>query len=97
MYNEIQKKRYIDIRNQEVILGYNYLENIFNKTQATEERIGKDVSCFTIKDMVSMAENLIETEGLQNSDGTTISAVREIGVVTLAEGFKWIKHSLYGA
>ena len=55
------------------------------------------ISDFTIKDMVSMAENLIEIEGLQNSDGTAISAVREIGVVTLAEGFVWIKHSLYGA
>lgn len=54
MYNEIQKKRYIDIRNQEVILGYNYLENIFNKTQAIEERIGKDVSCFTIKEILDL-------------------------------------------
>lgn len=55
------------------------------------------ISGFTIKDMVSMAENLIETEGLQNSKGTVISPVREIGVVTLAEGFVWIKHSLYGS
>lgn len=54
------------------------------------------ISGFTIKDMVSMAENLIETEGLQDSNGTSISPVREIGVVTLAEGFVWIKHSLYG-
>lgn len=53
------------------------------------------ISHFTIKDMVSMAENLIETEGLQNSNGTAISPVREIGVVTLAEGFVWIKHSLF--
>ena len=73
----------------EYLVGLNHIQN--------DLPVIDSISCFTIKDMVSMAENLIETEGLQNSDGTTISAVREIGVVTLAEGFKWIKHSLYGA
>jgi hypothetical protein len=55
------------------------------------------ISFFTIKDMVKMAENLIETEGLLNSDNSSISPTREIGIVTLAEGFVYIKHSLYGA
>lgn len=62
-----------------------------------DPQVINSISHFTVKDMVYMAENLIETEGLQNSDGTAISPVREIGVVTLAEGFVWIKHSLYGA
>ena len=55
------------------------------------------ISFFTIKDMVKMAENLIETEGLLNSDSSMISPTSEIGIVTLAEGFVYIKHSLYGA
>jgi hypothetical protein len=55
------------------------------------------ISFFTIKDMVKMAENLIETEGLLNSNSSMISPTREIGIVTLAEGFVYIKHSLYGA
>ncbi len=53
---------------------------------------------FTIKDMVAMEENLIDTENLKQSSSTTLggSYTREIGTLTLAEGFKWIKHSLYG-
>ena len=53
---------------------------------------------FTIKDMVAMEENLIDTENLKQSSSTTMggSYTREIGTLTLAEGFKWIKHSLYG-
>ena len=79
------------------------IDNFKKEYSVKIERLKNDplvinsISDFTIKDMVYMAENLIETEGLQNSNGTAISPVREIGVVTLAEGFKWIKHSLYGA
>ena len=54
---------------------------------------------FTVKDMVAMEENLIDIENLSQSSTTALggSYTREIGVLTLAEGFKWIKHSLYSA
>ena len=54
---------------------------------------------FTIKDMVSIEENLIDIENLSQSSTTALggSYTHEIGVLTLAEGFKWIRHSLYNA
>lgn len=73
---------------------FDNFDRILNDPQVTNA-----ISDFTIKDMVAMAENLVDTEGLQNSDldGHQSSKTSEIGIVTLAEGFKWIKHSLYGA
>ena len=62
-----------------------------------DPKVTQAISDFTIKDMVSMAENLIETEGLLSSGDSPISPTREIGIATLAEGFVYIKHSLYGA
>lgn len=54
---------------------------------------------FTVKDLVAMEENLIDIDNLSQSSTTALgsSYTREIGVLTLAEGFKWIKHSLYNA
>lgn len=54
---------------------------------------------FTVKDLVAMEENLIDIDNLSQSSTTALggSYTREIGVLTLAEGFKWIKHSLYSA
>ena len=59
----------------------------------------KALQYFTIKDMVAMEENLIDTENLNHSSSTALggSYTKEIAILTLAEGFKWIKHSLYGA
>lgn len=72
----------------------NSFDNIQNDPQVTSA-----ISDFTIKDMVALAENLIDTESLQHSrtDNYKPSHTCEIGIVTMAEGFKWIKHSLYGA
>lgn len=87
-----------DIANEQVFQDYNDLhlsiDNIQNDSQVTSA-----ISDFTIKDMVAMAENLIDTESLQHSsiENCKPSPTCEIGVVTMAEGFKWIKHSLYGA
>jgi hypothetical protein len=65
-----------------------------------EEGIFKAISCSHIEDMVRMAENLVDAEGqqhhLQHPDEET-TKTKEIATVTLAEGFRWIKHSLYGA
>ncbi len=72
---------------------------ILEKLDSMQEdaKVNNAVSSFTIKDMVKMAENLIETEGLLNSSNSAISPTHEIGIVTLAEGFVYIKHCLYGA
>jgi hypothetical protein len=74
----------------------NYIKEQLDLMQE-DTKVLDAISLFTIKDMVKMAENLIETEGLLNSDSSSISPTREIGIVTLAEGFVYIKHSLYGA
>lgn len=80
----------------DVIKKFNTVySNAFNKIQ-NDPQVRSAISDFTVKDMVAMAENLIETEGLQSDDNPTITPVREIGVLTLAEGFVWIKHCLYG-
>jgi len=60
-----------------------------------DKQVTSAISDFTVKDMVAMAENLIDTESLQHN--SPLTSTREIGIVTMAEGFKWIKHSLYGA
>ena len=87
--------------NQEAAIGLinnfkNEYTEAFNKMQ-NDPQVTDAISSFTIKDMVSLCENLIETCGLQSNDNPAISPVREIGVLTLAEGFVWIKHSMYGA
>ena len=74
----------------------NYIKEQLDLMQE-DTKVLDAISLFTIQDMVKMAENLIETEGLLNSDSSSISPTREIGIVTLAEGFVYIKHSLYGA
>ena len=74
----------------------NYISKMFSELQV-DPKVTQAISDFTIKDMVSMAENLIETEGLLSSADTPVSPTREIGIVTLAEGFVYIKHCLYGA
>lgn len=74
----------------------NYVSKMFTDLQI-DPKVTQAIADFTIKDMVSMAENLIETEGLLSSGDSPISPTREIGITTLAEGFVYIKHSLYGA
>lgn len=74
----------------------NSIAKMFAEIQI-DSKVTQAISDFTIKDMVSMAENLIETEGLLSSTTSHVSPTREIGIVALAEGFVYIKHSLYGA
>lgn len=77
---------------------YDVFCNKFDSIQ-NDPQVTSAISDFTIKDMVAMVENLVDTESLQHlgSDGNHSLATCEIGIVTMAEGFKWIKHSLYGA
>lgn len=78
--------------------NYDDFSDSFDRIQ-NDPQVTSAISDFTIKDMVAMAENLIDTESLlyRGSNGHHSSTTCEIGIVTMAEGFKWIKHSLYGA
>ena len=65
-----------------------------------ENGIVKAISCSHIEDMVRMAENLINAEAQQyhlQHPEEPLESTREIATMTLAESFRWIKHSLYGA
>lgn len=86
------------VANELVSQGYDNLNDYFDMIQ-NDSQVTSAISDFTVKDMVAMAENLIDTESLQYSsiENCKPSPTCEIGVVTMAEGFKWIKHSLYGA
>ena len=58
------------------------------------------INSYHIEDMVRMSEKLIDAEAqLQHLQAPHISLkeTSEIATMTLAEGFRWIKHSLYGA
>ena len=73
---------------------YDQIDDVVRNHQVEES-----LRFFTIKDMVAMEENLIDMENLNQSSTTALggSYTREIATLTLAEGFKWIKHSLYSA
>lgn len=55
---------------------------------------------FNTKDLVAIAEQLVNTQDqfnhLQNID-EPLESTCEIATMTRAEGFTWIKHSIYGA
>ena len=51
MYNEDLKKRYIDTKESEVVLAPNFLKNTFTKTEPFEEKLNKDVSSWTRKEI----------------------------------------------
>lgn len=77
------------------------LDCLLDKTQKLLVRkLDTAINSYHIEDMVRMSEKLIDAEAqLQHLQAPHISLMetREIATMTLAEGFKWIKHSLYGA
>lgn len=52
MYNQSQKERFIEERNSEVTLADNYLTRLFVDLELYEEKLGKDVSQFTTKEIL---------------------------------------------
>lgn len=71
---------------------------------ATEIRLRNNliiaIDSYHIEDMVRMSERLIDVEAqLQHlqEPNKPLMMTKEIATMTLAEGFSWIKHSLYGA
>ncbi len=87
------------------------LDSYYNSTKRFEEVVNsfivkrkngivKAISCSHIEDMVRMVENLIDAEAQQyhlQHPEEPLESTREIATMTLAESFRWIKHSLYGA
>ena len=64
------------------------------------DRLDKAITFYHIENMVKILEDLVDAENLQNHllhPKEPIGNTKEIATLTLAEGFKWIKHSLYGA
>lgn len=54
LYNSEIKQRYIEKKESETILYEGSLQNLFDKTMEFEEKLGKDVSCFTYYDIEEM-------------------------------------------
>ena len=68
--------------------------------QKRMDGIAKAICSSHIEDMIRMAENVIDAEGQQHKlqhPEEALESTKEIATLTLAEGFRWIKHSLYGA
>jgi hypothetical protein len=77
------------------------LECILDKPQILLKRnLDTAITSYHIEDMVRMSEKLLDAEAqlehLQNPL-MPLTETKEIATMTLAEGFRWIKHSLYGA
>lgn len=52
MYNTEQKQRYIASRKQEMLTQEGHLEQMFNRVEQFESRFGKDLSTFTVKEIL---------------------------------------------
>lgn len=52
MYNAEQKKRYIASRGKEMLTEEKHYEQMFNRIESHEERLGKDLSRFTVKEIL---------------------------------------------
>ena len=77
------------------------LKPTLSKTERVlQKNLNTAINSYHIEDMVRVSENLIDSEAqlqhLQHPD-LLLTATKEIATMTLAEGFRWIKHSLYGA
>lgn len=77
-----------------------YMDVFSSVAKEQQKKLEDAISSYHIEDMVRMSEHLIDAEGqfsnLENNS-KQIACTREIATMTLAEGFRWIKHSLYGA
>lgn len=52
MYNAEQKKRYITSKGKEMLTEEKHYEQMFNRIEPHEERLGKDLSRFTVKEIL---------------------------------------------
>ncbi len=58
MFNENQKNRYIDYKENAVIVSINYLKQKFNSVEKFEEKNNKDLSCFNYYEIVDMYKTM---------------------------------------
>lgn len=72
---------------------------ITESTANTFERVFEGISTFSIEELVSAAETLVNANvrllHLKGGGKGLIGHTREIAVLTRTEGFTWIKHSLF--
>ena len=68
MYNEDIKKRYIVEKERTTSTPEDYLKRLFNKTEAFEIRLDKDISSFTVYEIV----DLYKTFNLYSADSLTV-------------------------
>lgn len=72
MYNEDIKRRYIAEKEIMAVVPENYLKNCFNSVEETEKEYGKDISNFTVYEIISYYKILNRTslESLQVLNST---------------------------
>lgn len=58
MFNIDIKRRYIDYKNESIIIGKDFLINIFNKTEQFEERLNKDIYDFTYYEIINFYKTI---------------------------------------
>ena len=72
---------------------------VYDATEHIQYEVYKGLDSFSIEDMVLSCENIINANIRLNHLATggkgLIGSTREIAVLTRAEGFTWIKHSLF--
>ena len=72
---------------------------VYDATEHIQYEVYRGLDSFSIEDMVLSCENIINANIRLNHLATggkgLIGSTREIAVLTRAEGFTWIKHSLF--
>ena len=58
MYNEQIKQQFMEERSSERVVDPHYFSRLFRKTEPYEEKLGKDVSCFTVEEIENMYKTL---------------------------------------
>ena len=72
---------------------------VYDATEHIQHRVSIGLDSFSIEDLVLSCENMVNANirlnHLANGGKGLIGSAREIAVLTRAEGFTWIKHSLF--
>ena len=72
---------------------------VYDATGHIQDRVCIGLDSFSIEDLVLSCENMVNANirlnHLANGGKGLIGSTREIAVLTRAEGFTWIKHSLF--
>jgi len=77
-----------------------YEKSVKKAQRENKQKLIMAIDAFDKEDIVYMAEDLINAQGQQDhlADPTQpLNHTREIALIARAEGFVWIKHSVFGA